>query len=169
MKFNIAKDDLLSALTNVSKGMSSRSTLPILSGILIETTNEGALVFQTTDLEISIRHTISADIVEGGRCVVPGKLFADIVKNLPDAAISVTSQTEQTLISCLDTSFTLSSLNPADFPYFPEVDANNTIKLPTKQLADAVKKVGRAVSRDESRAVLMGILFSVEGGNARLA
>ena len=169
MKFNIAKDDLLSALTNVSKGMSSRSTLPILSGILIETTDEGTLVFQTTDLEISIRHTIPADIVEGGRCVVPGKLFSDIVKNLPDAAISVTSQAEQTLISCLDTSFTLSSLNPADFPYFPEVDADTTIKLPTKQLADAVKKVGRAVSRDESRAVLMGILFSVEGGNARLA
>lgn len=99
MKFNIAKDDLLSTLTNVSKGMSSRSTLPILSGILIETTDEGTLVFQTTDLEISIRHTIPADIVEGGRCVVPGKLFSDIVKNLPDAAISVTSQAEQALIS----------------------------------------------------------------------
>lgn len=169
LKFNIAKDDLVKALNTASKGMSSRSTLPILSGVLVEASQDGTLVFQTTDLEISIKHSVSADVIEAGRTVVPGKLFADIVKTLPDAAVTVSSSQDRTQIDCMEASFTLSSLNPADFPYFPEVSASTSVSLPTGQLAGVVKKVGKAVSRDESRAVLTGILFSVEGGVVRLA
>ena len=164
MKFKIAKADLLDTLNIVTKGMSSRSTLPILSGILVETTDQGMLVFQTTDLEISIKHTVNANIEEPGKTVIPGKLFSDIVKNLPDAAIEVVSQQDTTQISCLDSSFTLSSLNPVDFPYFPQVDPSTTIVLPSQELASAIKKVGRAVSRDESRAILTGIYLSVKNG-----
>lgn len=144
--------------------MSSRSTLPILSGILIETTEQGMLVFQATDLEISIKHTVSANIESAGRTVVPGKLFSDIVKSLPDASIELDAQQDMARISCLDSSFTLSTLNPADFPYFPQVDPTTTIVLPSKELSDVVKKVGKAVSRDESRAILTGIFLSVNDG-----
>lgn len=169
MKFRIAKDDLLNAINTVSKGMSSRATLPILSGILLETTDQGKLVFQTTDLEISIKHSTQANIEEPGRCVIPGKILSDIVKSLPDASIEVSSQDEQTRIICLESSFTLSSLNPADFPYFPEVDPSTTIVLPSAELADAVRCVGRAVSRDESRLLLTGIYFAVKNGTVTLA
>lgn len=169
MKFKISKDDLLNAINTVSKGMSSRSTLPILSGVLLETTDQGKLVFQTTDLEISIKHTTQANIEEPGRCVIPGKLLSDIVKSLPDASIEIESKNEQTHITCLDASFTLSSLNPADFPYFPEVDPSTTIVLPSAELADAVRCVGRAVSKDESRILLTGIYFSVNDGEVTLA
>lgn len=169
MKFRIAKDDLLNAINTVTKGMSSRSTLPILSGILLETDDQGRLVFQTTDLEISIKHTTSANIDEPGRCVIPGKLFSDIVKSLPDASVEVYSQDEQTRISCLESSFTLSSLNPADFPYFPQVDSTMSVVLSSSELSDSIKRVGRAVSRDESRAVLTGILFSIKDGVITLA
>ena len=169
MKFRISKDDLLGAINTVSKGMSSRSTLPILSGILLETTDQGKLVFQTTDLEISIKHATSANIEESGRCVIPGKILSDIVKSLPDASIEVETKDEQTHITCLDASFTLSSLNPADFPYFPQVDPSTTIVLPPAELADAVRCVGKAVSRDESRIILTGIYLTVKDGIVTLA
>lgn len=169
MKFRITKDNLLSAINTVSKGMSSRATLPILSGILLETTDQGKLVFQATDLEISIKHATQANIEEPGRCVIPGKLLSDIVKSLPDASIEISSHNEQTQITCLESSFTLSSLNPNDFPYFPEVDPSTTIVLPSEELADAVRCVGRAVSKDESRMILTGILFSVSNSTVTLA
>lgn len=168
MKLNIAKDQLLNALSAVSKGMSSRSTLPILSGILFYARDDGMLELQATDLEISIRHAVAADIVEQGRAVVPGKLFSDIVKSLPDAAVTVEGGTDRTKVSCMDSSFSLASLNPADFPYFPEIAQDTSVVLPTAQLAASVKKVGRAVSRDEARAILTGVLFSVGDGRVRL-
>lgn len=168
MKFNISKNDLSNAINVVLKGTSSRSTLPILSGILVDAREDGQLVFQTTDLEISIRHIVPADVVEAGKSVLPGKLFADIVKTLPDAAVSVFGQNEQTHIECLGSSFTLSSLPAADFPYFPEVNADTTVELDSKELEKAVHKVSRAVSRDEGRAVLTGILFAVQGTGVRL-
>lgn len=164
MKFKIAKEELLKTLNIVTRGMSSRSTLPILSGILIETNDQGMLVFQTTDLEISIRHTVTANIEEPGRTVIPGKLFSDIVKSLPDASVEIDAQQDSTKISCMESSFTLSSLNPADFPYFPQVDPDTTIVLPSQELASAVRKVGRAISRDESRAILTGVFLSVKDG-----
>lgn len=169
MKFRISKDDLLNAINIVSKGMSSRATLPILSGILIETTNQGTLVFQTNDLEISIKHTTQANIEEPGRCVIPGKLLSDIVKSLPDASVEVESQNEQTKITCLDASFSLSSLNPDDFPYFPEVDPSTTLVLPSSELSEAIRCVSRAVSKDETRVILTGIFFTIKDGTVTLA
>lgn len=167
MKFNIAKSDLLDAINVVLKGMSSRSTLPILAGILVEA-EEGKLVLQTTDLEISIRHAVDADVVEPGKTVLTGKLLADIVKTLPDAAVSVSTQGDQTNIACLDASFTLSSLSAADFPYFPQVDVSTTVELSPALLESAVRKVARAAGRDESRAILTGVLFSIEDEKIRL-
>ena len=166
MRFNIAKDELIEVLNSVSKGMSSRSTLPILSGILVSAEDSSV---QTTDLEISIRHSVVADVADPGRTVVPGKLFIDIAKSMPDAAVTVATDGDQVIISCLDSAFTLSTLNPVDFPYFPQVETSMKVVLPPKRLADAVRKVGKAVSRDESRAILTGILFAVEDDNVRLA
>ena len=167
MRFNIAKSELNEVLNIVSKGMSSRSTLPILSGILVSA-EDSSVTFQTTDLEISIKHSVVADVADPGRTVIPGKLFNDIVKSLPDAAVTVATDGDQVIISCLDSAFTLSTLNPVDFPYFPQVDAGTEVALPTKKLAEVVKKVGKAVSRDESRAILTGILFSVQDDKVRL-
>lgn len=168
MKLNISKSELLNAINVVLKGTSSRSTLPILSGMLLDARETGELVCQTTDLEISIRHSIPADVVEPGKTVLPGKLFADIVKTLPDAAVSVATQQDLAHIDCLGSSFTLSTLPAADFPYFPEIDASTTVEIASSQLEKAVHKVSRAVSRDEGRAVLTGILFSVGAGKVRL-
>ena len=86
MRFNINKSELLNALTIVSKGTASRSTIPVLSGVYIKAEGMG-LVMETTDLERSIRYSVPALVEEEGTTVIPEKLLLDIVKNLPEAAV----------------------------------------------------------------------------------
>jgi DNA polymerase-3 subunit beta len=160
MKLTIEKSQLTQSLTIVSKGMLSRTTLPILSSVYIETTERG-ITLRTTDLEISIQHTIDALVEESGATVVPGKLLTDIVKSLPDAAITLEQKQDELLIYCLDSRFSLHTLNPADFPTFPQIENHTTITLPAGVLAPMVKKASRAISKDESRAVLTGILIKI--------
>ena len=149
------------------KGVSSRSTLPVLSGILMEAKDD-ALVLQTTNLELSVQYTVPALIEDPGKTVVPGKLFSDIIKSLPDAAISVDASDDQAYVSCDSSSFTIRTLNPDDFPGFPQVDAEQTIEIPFKQFASMVKRVSRVVSRDESRAILTGVLITLEDNLLRM-
>lgn len=167
MKCIIEKSQLITSLSMVSKGMSSRSTLPILSGIYIEATG-GKLVFQTTDLEITIKTSTQALVEKEGMTVVPGKLFLDIIKSFSEAAITLELINTTLNISCLESTFTINTLDPADFPTFPDIVTNKTVSLPTDSLASMIKRVSKAVSRDESRAVLTGILFKVKSNTLQL-
>lgn len=162
MKLSIARSELLDALGLVSKGMSSRSTLPVLSGILVEAT-EGMLNFQATDLEVSIRHSSPALIESEGTVVIPGRLLTDIVRSLPEAAVSLETEGDKVHVRCQQSSFTIKTMNSSDFPKFPDIEVDKSIELPVPVLSSMVKKVSKAVSRDETRAVLTGVLLVVEG------
>jgi DNA polymerase-3 subunit beta len=161
MKLTIEKSQLLHGITVVSKGMSSRSTLPLLSGIHLEIKG-GSLVFRTTDLEVSIQHSIPVLVEEDGATVVPGKLFSDIVKSLPDAAITLEQNDDELTVNCLDSHFAIHTLNPVDFPLFPELNSKIAGTIPSDVFSSMVKKVVKAVSRDESRAVLTGVLIKMD-------
>ncbi|NTW29199.1 MAG: DNA polymerase III subunit beta [Coriobacteriia bacterium] len=167
MKFTVARSELLETLSVVSKGMSARSTLPILSGILITTHGE-EITLQSTDLEVSVRRSSPALIEKEGKVVLPGKLLMDIVRNLPEAAVTIETEGEVALVRCQHSSFTVRTLNSADFPKFPAVPVEKSIILPSSILSLMVRQVSRAVSRDETRAVLTGILFVVEGSTVRM-
>jgi len=167
MRLIIEKGQLLQSLTIVSKGMSSRSTLPILSGIFLET-NEGSLVFRTTDLEISIQHSVAALVERDGATVVPGKLFSDIVKSLPEAAVELELKDEDLTISCLDSIFNVHTLNPMDFPVFPHVVSTVAGIIPSDIFSSMIKKVIKAVSKDESRAILTGVLMKLDRATLQL-
>jgi len=167
MKLNIARSALLEALNVVSKGMSARSTLPILSGIYMQA-SEGKLLLQATDLEVSVRHSAPALIEQEGRIVVPGKLLSDIVRSLPEAAVTLELDKEIVSVRCQQSAFTIKTLNPDDFPKFPELSIEKSVSLPADTLASMVRKVARAVSRDETRAILTGVLFVLEGPAVRL-
>lgn len=168
MKFSISKTDLLNALTIVSKGRSSRTTLPILSGIYIGTTGE-ELVFHATDLEINVKHKIPALIEESGEVVVPGKLFFDVIKSLPEAAIQCTLKSDTFEISCMNSQFSMSIMNPKDFPSFPDLKCENKIELSSSSIVNMVKKVSKAISRDESHVILTGIYMNIEDEKLTLA
>lgn len=167
MKFSINQSELQNALAVVLKGVSTRSTLPILSGILIDAEEDG-ITLQTTDLELSIQYSTSALVEETGRAVVPGKLFSEIVKNLPDAAVHVDATDDAALITCDAASFSIKALNHEDFPGFPQVDAVQRIEIPFALFSSMVKRVARVVSKDESRAILTGVLITLENGRLRM-
>lgn len=149
------------------KGVSTRSTLPILSGIFLDAQGD-KLTLQATDLELSIQYTVSALVEESGRAVVPGKLFSEIVKNLPDAAVHVEADEESAVITCDAASFSIKTLSPDDFPGFPHVDVQQTIEIPFSQFAKMVKRVARVVSKDESRAILTGVLITLEESHLKM-
>lgn len=167
MKLSIARSELLDALTVVSKGMSARSTLPILSGILLST-GDGTVTFQATDLEVSVRHSVPALIETDGQTVIPGKLLGDIVRSLPEAAVTLETDGDVVLVRCQQSSFTVKTLNPVDFPKFPEIAVEHSVTLPAGVLAGMVKKVSKAVSRDETRAILTGVLVVIDGPSIKM-
>jgi DNA polymerase-3 subunit beta len=173
MRFTIARGALLDALGVVTKALSSRTTLPILSGLLV-TTTDGAVVLQATDLEISIRDSVPAQIEEKGAAVLPGRLLNDVVRKMPDAAISVeTTSFDRVTISCRSEkagviSFELRTLPADDFPRFPEVDPDLSIDIPVQQMGAMVRQVAKAVSRDEARPILTGILLIVDGEEMKM-
>lgn len=163
MRFNINKTELQNALTVVSKGVATRSTLPVLSGIYIDAHND-EITLQSTDLELSVRYSIPALVEESGRVVFPGKLFSEIVKSLPDSAIHIESSEDTAIITCDASSFSIKTLDAEDFPGFPQVDVEQEISIPFTQFSSMVKHVARVVSKDESHAVLTGVLVTLEEG-----
>ena len=167
MKFSINQAELQDALAVVLKGIATRSTLPILSGIYLNAQNDH-VTLQATDLELSIQYTIPALIEEEGRSVFPGKLFFDIVKNLPDAAVHVETLDEAAVITCDASSFSIKTLDAEDFPGFPHVDTQQAISIPFSQFSSMVKRVARVVSKDESRAILTGVLITLEGATLKM-
>lgn len=167
MKFSINQSELLNALSIVQKGVSSRSTLPVLSGIFVEAKGD-EVKFQTTNLELSIQYTTSALVEEEGATVFPGKIIVDIVKNLPDAAVRVESADDTAVITCDSSSFSIKCLSALDFPAFPQVVPEQQISVPFEAFAAMARKVSRVVSKDESRAILTGVLISVEDSTFKM-
>lgn len=163
MKFSINQSELANALGVVLKGIATRSTLPILSGIYLDA-HADSLTLQATDLELSIQYTVSALVEEEGKAVFPGKLFSEIVKNLPDAAVHVTVEDDSSVITCDTASFSIKTLDAEDFPGFPHVDVQQEVSIPFAQFSSMVKRVARVVSKDESRAILTGVLITLESG-----
>lgn len=167
MKLSVARSELLDALSVVGKGMSARSTLPILSGILISAEN-GEIRLQATDLEISVRRTCPALVEQDGQTVIPGKLLTEIVRSLPEAAVTIETENEIAHVRCQQAAFTVRTLQAGDFPKFPEVSVEKKISLPASVLTTAVKRVARSVSRDETRATLTGVLVVVDGPSLKM-
>jgi DNA polymerase III subunit beta len=168
MKAILARSELLAALNVVSKGTSSRTTLPILSGILMSASHD-SLVMHATDLEVSVKASVTAAVEKSGETVVGGRLFADIVRSMPEAAVTIESSgPDAVTVSAGQSSFKVKTLAAEDFPKFPEMGDGQRITLPTRDLAGVVKQVSRAVSRDETRPVLTGMLVSIDGTRLKM-
>ena len=167
MKFTVSQSALAKALAVVSKGIGSQATLPILAGVHIAA-HEGTIELQTTNLNISIRHAIPANVEEDGVTVVSGKILSNVVKNLPDAAVVFDGGDGGMEISCEKSHFRLNTLDPKDFPEFPTFDLAQQVDLPSPLLASMVDKVYKVTSKDTSRPILAGVLITVEDNTIRL-
>lgn len=168
MRVSVARGELVNALTIVSRGLSSRTTLPILSGIHISCASQ-QVVLQATDLEVSIRTSCPALVETTGESVIPGKLLTDIIKSLPEGAVTIdTSGAGVATVTSGSSSFTLRTLSPEDYPKFPSVIAADSISIPPAVFSRLTRQVSRSVSRDETRPILTGVYLVIDGGLLRM-
>ena len=165
LKITCSKDALVQAVGVVSRAVSTRTSVQILSGILIEPEGAG-LRIAATDMELSLRATLPAQVAGDGAIVLPGKTFADIVRLLPADEVLIEHKPSESVVHITSGSagYTLHTYNPEDFPRLPELDAVTTFAVERQPLLETIGRVARAASRDESRPVLTGILVQFTAG-----
>jgi DNA polymerase-3 subunit beta len=169
MKISCAKDELVAKLAVVARGVSTRTTVQILSGIRLEAA-AGTLTLSATDMELSLRTSLDVQVDGAGTTVVPGRLLAELSRLLPEGEVELASTEDGRLqISCGSASYTLHTYAAEDFPRLPEVDAASLFSIDREAFLDTVGRVGRAASRDESRPVLTGVLVRFEQGRLIMA
>jgi DNA polymerase III subunit beta len=163
MKLSISRDKLLSGLQIVGRAVSSRATLPSLSGIQLQAAASG-LTMQATDMEIGLSVTlVDAQVENEGTLLLPGRLLGDVVRSLPSGDVVLSLRPEQRDVELIagGARFHLRTLPAEDFPRFPEFEGDG-VTLPAQPLAATIDRVARAASRDEVRPILTGVLFQAE-------
>lgn len=168
MRFTVARGELLDSMTAAGRALSARSTLPILSGILVVAEESGSITFQATDLEISIKNRIEGAVDSAGQTVLPGRLILDILRALPEAAVTISVEKDRADVSCGTSAFSVKTLFAEDFPKFPEVVPEQTAVVDKESFTQVAAHVTKAVSRDETRPILTGVLLVVEGPTIRM-
>jgi DNA polymerase-3 subunit beta len=170
LRITASKDELVQALGIVSRAVSTRTSVQILSGILLEPQG-GELRLSATDMELSLRANVQAQIEGDGAIVLPGKTLADIARLLPSDEVAIEHKPSEAVVHITSgsASYTLHMYNPEDFPRLPELDAAETFSVDRESLLETIHRVARAASRDESRPVLTGILVSFTGGKIVMA
>lgn len=165
MKISIEKDIFIKALTGVVGIISNRTTLPILSNVLLESNGNGKLVLISTDMEIGISKTIAAEIEEEGSITIPAKKILDIVRELPEKTVRLeVSKTNTIQIHSGKSFIKLIGLPKDDFPLFPNVEDGVGITLKGALLRECLRLTSFAISADENKYVLNGMLFRVRDG-----
>lgn len=162
MKLICSRDRLMEAISIVQKAVATRSTLPILDGILVEADNGVKLTGY--DLETGIEFQLEADVPEKGSVVINARMFGDIIRKLPDDIVTIETSTNMAvLIECGSTHFSIKGIRPDDYPKIPVVE--DAQQLPVKQnlLKDMIRQTLFAVSTDESRPILNGCYFVCDG------
>ncbi len=156
-------------LTLVSRGVSARSTIQLLGGILLQAGGE-AIKLSATDMEISIQTAAPAEIEEEGRVVIPARIFNDIVRSLPAGRFSLEydSSGGTVRLAAGENEYRIRAYAADDFPQLPGFEAAGSFRMSGEVLVDTVEKVSRSYSRDETRPVLTGILISFEDSRVRM-
>jgi DNA polymerase-3 subunit beta len=163
MRVICGKDELAEKLQVVGRAVSTRTTVQILAGIMLRASGE-RLHLSATDMEISVRDSLDAQVEEEGAVVVPGRLLVDIVRLLPAGVVTLEHRADEGIarLTCGSASYSLNTYGPEDFPRLPEIEPSSAFSVEREAFLDTVGRVGRSASRDESRPVLTGILVRFE-------
>jgi DNA polymerase-3 subunit beta len=170
MKLTCAKEELAEKLQVAGRGVSTRASVQILAGILLRAAS-GQLSLSATDMEISLRVSLDAQVEDEGSVVVPGRLLVDIVRLLPAGEVTISHKAEEGVVElvCGSASYRLHTYAAEDFPRLPEIDDSAAFTVDKEAFVDTIAKVGRSASRDESRPVLTGVLVRFEGDKLVMA
>jgi DNA polymerase-3 subunit beta len=170
MKVVCSREELAQRLGIVARAVSTRASVQILSGVLLRAEN-GRLHLAATDMELSLRSSLDAQVEGEGAVVVPGRLLVDLVRLLPADDVTFEHRADEGVVhvTCGPSSSTLHTYNAEDFPRLPDLDTVGTFTVDREALLDTISRVARSASRDESRPVLTGILVRFEGGKLVMA
>ena len=164
MKFSIDQSSLLKTLNIVSKGVSQKTTMPILKGIYMQATLDGILKLVSYDLDFSVESSISCNVEEEGIIVVPAKMFMDIIRKISEEEILFEIEKEDILkIKSYNSEFKIATLAKEDFPNIGEVEnVSSTINFSKEKIKELIRKTEFAACTDESQGVITGVYFEIE-------
>ncbi len=168
MKIKINQKELSKHIGIAQKGISNRTTLQILNGILLETNND-KLKITATDLELSVETFVDCNIEKEGSVVINSKIFGDIIRKLPNSVIEI-EVTEKDgnkymNIQCENSEFNIIGNSADDYPQLPIIVEKESFKLPKDIFKNAIRQTVFAASQEETRLSLTGVLMEVKEGN----
>lgn len=168
MKIVCSRKDLFEGVQTAARAVSSRSSLPILSHLLISA-QDGVIKLAATDLEIGVECRISANIEEQGSLTVPARIVSEMLSTLPESDVLISvDESNRVSLKCGTSDYQILGLPAEEFPMLPEVKDDVAFTVEKSALRSAIEKTIFAVSQDESRASLTGVLIMLEEGELRL-
>ena len=161
MKITCSKSDLVSAVSNVSRAVSSKSSIPALEGVLVKAYGE-KLNISGYNLEIGITTDIEASIIKEGEIVIGAKLFLDIVRRLPEEVVTIeTDDRMVTYITCGQADYKIMGMSSVEYPDLPSFEQTDSITLNSKVLRDMIRQTVYAVSDNMAKPIYTGSLFEI--------
>jgi DNA polymerase-3 subunit beta len=169
VKISLDREALLNQLQSVTRVASTRTAIQALSGVQLAATGS-TCELRATDTDVSLRVPLQAEVTREGTVVLPARLLLDVVRSLPQPAVSLELRAAEQDVELLsgNANFHIRTLRAEDFPPFPELDPSSAISLPVKAFVETATKVAGSASRDETRPVLTGILVSASGSEVRM-
>lgn len=166
MEIVVQKEELIKRIAlGVNIAANKPSTLPILNNLLLETQKDGKLRVAATDMEVGISTLLPVEIKQAGSITVPARKFYDIIKELPGGEVGITITKNNTVnIKAGKSYFKIMGLDKEDFPKLPESQTEKTIEIEQKLLKESLSLTSFAISHDETRYVLNGVLISLHDG-----
>lgn len=168
MKLQVTQENLARALSSVARVASTRNTLPILSNVLIKTT-DNRLSISATNLDIAITHQIGSKVTKTGAITVPARLMQDFITSLPDSVLDLELKDNKLSISTDKYHSTINGISSEDFPIMPGIKGGSIWKIPAGDLKQGLQKVVLAASNDDARPILTGVYFRDLGGEIFVA
>lgn len=170
MKLTVSQSQFAHGLGIVSRAVAPRSTLPVLSNILLAT-DEGRLRLSATNLELGITTWIGAQVQEEGSITVPARTLSDLVTTLAGDKVELTlnPRTQSLNVHCGTSNFDIKGIDAQEFPPMPAADISNGVELNVADLKQMIQQVSFAASTDEARPVLQGVMMNINGSEMTLA
>jgi DNA polymerase III subunit beta len=169
VKITVDRDGLLAQLQTVSRVASTRSALQALSGVQLSAGADGCEL-RATDMDVSLRVPVAAEVVREGVVVLPARLLLDVVRSLPATEVSLELRPQQQDVELVagSATFDIRTLRAEDFPPFPELDGETRVSMSSSAFVSTALKVANSASHDETRPVLTGILVSASERELRM-
>jgi DNA polymerase-3 subunit beta len=160
MKLSITRENLSQGLGLVAATVPTKTTLPVLSNILVRAAGD-RLELSGTDLDISVSASVPAEVTQEGALTIPAKKLAEITRELADAPVHLTAEGDQMKLESAKSRFKLFGLPEGEFPAFPELDFADSWKMVAGDLQKLISHTAFAASTEESRPILNGVLWQL--------